>query len=332
MEIELLASGNGEGWLYSGSGIFESGIPLASYFNPTTQFDEKLLIADVTTQAQAQAQAQSKNHTRNFKTNAAAGAFMASVAPAILPSTKSLRMNSTHPSPFHCPASSSPSSSSSPPSSSSSSSDSPLGRDHHHHHHHHHHRVRTPFPFLPTTTTTTTANGWGNTTQIPFVAEWTGTPKVIYATAGNFTCKAQVTIASASLQPANLTRPELFVLMAYNGEYDGEIDFYYEHFCALYRCIDATDCMSEYVEYSQTVFEQFSISMTLQTRDNKTTVYALTSTTGMQNFPTDVIRSGTTNHGIGWLESIVGFRDILLSASLLARTLLDQVQVQDLVG
>ena len=61
----------------------------------------------------------------------------------------------------------------------------------------------------------------------PFVAS-TGYRASLQVTAGDLTCYANVSVSEGQSDA-------VYTLMAYNGQYDAQTDFYQEHFCSLYR-------------------------------------------------------------------------------------------------
>lgn len=332
MGLNLLASGNGVSWLYSGSGIYSEGRVLQQHYNPTYTAMDKLLVTTV------------PRITRTSFTPQplTASPFTASSvsAPSSLPPFKPMqrfgrtfekasdwRDAPTDRTPFEeasfaqlrCPINSTyyigeKAEEAQVP--------LPMARAHHSGCEQHY------------------QYSYGNLTlSTPFEATWGAENLTSTAVAGNLTCTA--TMSVSALQPFLTGEdPEVFTVLAWEGWYDGTVDYYQERFCAVFRCYTAETCLSALI-YSHTFVDSFRLEGNFA---YGTTLYGLVAsdilllvedaekiTVGFEG-GTEVNAGPTTataaaaaravaEENVGYVEAGAEFDTVLLNASLLGRLL-----------
>lgn len=294
MNMNLLASGNGLNWLYSGSGIYSRGQVLEQHYNPTYHPEEYLLISKVPIFTS------SKDKTPDFiKDNTSYKVKIPYVERKNWELTESLRLDSDIT--VHCPVNST-----------------------------YYSNPTSLFPWKNQELLSQEGNYWEysyGTLALadPFNATWGGQNITQSVTANNLTCAVAFDVSSS--QPfLKEYGEEYYTVLAYTGWYDGTVDYYTENFCAFYRCrtSDVTSCFESLI-FSGTIFDSFILEGNYP---ENTTLYGLAATDELRLIEeVEKIQVGfstvTTPYGenIGHIQSINDFNTILLNASLLGRVL-----------
>jgi len=308
MNLNLLASGNGLNWLYSGSGIFSRGQVLQQHYNPTYQPKDALLVSKV-----PKFQSKKEQSPHQFRENLNLlpklnyeklneKKAMRNVVHDILPTLEEYSI--------HCPVN-------------SSSYDDEImkGKPNFFH----------LFPWKnPSLLNAQQENNYweysyGTLAYAgPFNATWGGKNISHTAVANNLTCTINFDVAAN--QPfLREYGEEYYTVMAYTGLYDGTVDYYAENFCAFYRCrtADVTSCFESLI-FAGTIFEKFRLEGNYP---QGTTLYGLAATDELRLIEeTEKIEVGLEASPelpelTGYLQAVHEFDTILLNASLLGRIL-----------
>eukprot|EP00011_Vannellida_sp_DIVA3-517-6-12_P010529 CAMPEP_0114621340 /NCGR_PEP_ID=MMETSP0168-20121206/9180_1 /TAXON_ID=95228 ORGANISM="Vannella sp., Strain DIVA3 517/6/12" /NCGR_SAMPLE_ID=MMETSP0168 /ASSEMBLY_ACC=CAM_ASM_000044 /LENGTH=650 /DNA_ID=CAMNT_0001832539 /DNA_START=128 /DNA_END=2077 /DNA_ORIENTATION=- len=328
MGLNVLASGNGLSWIYSGSGIYSEGRVLMQHYNPTYVSMDKLMVttvprikrsnftpvpltaSPVSDSVSAPAIPFSPFHSQGRSTDLRNAASRQPFANSELFSLR-CPINSTYyigekerQQPLPVPA---------PP---SARGQLTAARDQH------------------------WSYSYGNLTiSTPFEATWGAENITSTAVAGNLTCTATLSVAAD--QPFLFgEEPEIYTVLAWEGWYDGTVDYYQERFCAVFRCYTAESCLSPLI-YANTIVDSFRLEGNYA---YGTTLYGLVASdvlllvedaekinvgfeggTEVNAGPTTAAAAAAAaaieEENVGYVEAGAEFDTVLLNASLLGRLL-----------
>ena len=302
MNMNLLASGNGLSWLYSGSGIYSRGEVLQQHYNPTYQPEDYLLVSKVPIYNDK------NNNNMNLESKEQVNNI---VNPLYHPTgfSQSDKLNwidkqidfSDYS--VHCPVNNS--------------------------YYNTNRNSNSLFPWKNQELLYQQNNYWEysyGTLALaePFYATWGGKNMTYSATANNLTCTINFDIAES--QPfLREYGEEYYTVLAYTGWYDGTVDYYTENFCAFYKCRteNVYSCFESLI-FAGTIFDSFKLEGNYPTG---TTLFGLAATDELRLIEqVEKLQIGTIENAnqtsselTGYFQAIHEFDTILLNASLLGR-------------